>query len=200
MSTPLTATAKISFSYRVMGLVHRLDTYMAYNDVLGQHQMVDRDGVTTVLWTLGAQYLWDKMRVLFHPTNVPSPAAISLFQRSGSFWNLIDVANLTGVGSGGDITGAGWQLTWVLRDTAFKKLRFIMLETLFASLDHTPTGESGQGNIEACTDMLDGEDVNASAPYRWMKSRGDRFLAATGVVAGLTSTTNQRIRRARGLT
>ena len=198
MAQPLLATARLQFLYQVSGLNHHLNMYMAYNDVLGQHQMVDRDGITTVLWTLGAQYAWDKLRALFSAASLPAAASVSLLQRSGSLWNLIDVATLTGIGSYPGAVALANQATWVLRDTAFKKLRFVLLETVFGYVGHWNNGVSADGSLNAATHMLDGVDANANAPYRWMKSRGDRFLAAAGVVSGLTLDLNDKLKRARG--
>lgn len=199
MSVVLAATAKLVFQYTVDDLPHKLQTYMAYNDVLGQHQMVDRDGITTVLWTVGAQYLWDKFRQGYNSTDVSSPASVSLFHRSGSLWNLVDVSALTGVGASGSATSPAQQFTWVLRDTAFKFVRFLALETIGGYVGHYPVGIGGTSWLNNITYMLSGADTDASAPYRWLKSRGDRFLAATGTVAGLTADSNDALRRARGL-
>lgn len=198
MSQPLLATAKLTFEYTVAGLLHRLNMYMAYNDVLGQHQMVDRDGITTILWTVGAQYAWDKIRATLYSGDVTSPAQVSLYDRSGTLWNLKDVAALTGVGSYPSATAKASQETWVLRDTAFKKLRFILLEGPYGYVLHSPNGVVSDPSLNAVSSMLSGVDNNASAPYRWMKSRGDRFLAATGVIAGFTLDLNDKLKRARG--
>lgn len=198
MSQPLLATARLQLLYQVSGFNHRLNTYMAYNDVLGQHQMVDRDGITTVLWTLGAQYLWDKFRSLYSAASLPAPASVSLFQRSGSLWNLIDVAALTGVGTSTGAVALANQYTWVLRDLAFKKLRFLSLENVYGYVGHWNNGITPDTSTNNMTNALSGADTNANAPYRWMKSRGDRFLAATGVVAGLTLDLNDKLKRARG--
>lgn len=198
MSQPLLATARLQFLYQVSGLNHRLNMYMAYNDVLGQHQMVDRDGITTVLWTLGGQYAWDKIRAIFTAASLPAPASLSLFQRSGTLWNLIDVASLTGIGTYAGTVALASQGTWVLRDLAFKKLRFVLLELPFGYVGHFNNGLSSDGQLNAVSNMLSGADTNANAPYRWMKSRGDRFLAANGVIAGLTFDLNDKLKRARG--
>ncbi len=199
MSQPLLATAKLEFQYTVSTFVHRLNMYIAYNDVLGQHQMVDRDGITTILWTVGAQYLWDKIRAMYNPTAMPAPAQLSIFQRSGIFWNLIDIATLTGAGSsvGGETLAN--QYTWVLRDLQFKKLRFVLLEGINGYTGHWQNGLTPDPAMNAVTNALSGADANANAPYRWFKSRGDRFLAATGNIAGLTLDLNDKLKRARGL-
>lgn len=198
MSQPLLATARLQFLYQVSGFNHRLNCYVAYNDVLGQHQMVDRDGITTVLWSLGGQYLWDKFRALYSAASLAAPASLSLFQRSGSLWNLIDVTTLTGIGTSGGAFTAGNMYTWVLRDLQFKKLRFLSLENVYGYVGHWNNGLRGDAATDAVTNMLSGADASANAPYRWMKSRGDRFLAASGAVAGLTLDLNDKLKRARG--
>jgi hypothetical protein len=199
MPQPLLATSKLSFNYNIKGFAHKLDCYMAYNDVLGQHQMVDRDGITTVLWSLGAQYLWDKFRAVLLSTDVPSPATVTLLKRVGAIYNVIDVATLTGAGSGGGATQYGNQSTWVVRDTAFKFIRFIQLENIGAYVGHYLGGLGAGTGFNAISAMLSGSDTDPSAPFRWLKSRGDRFVAASGTVIAMTFDTNRKIRRARGL-
>jgi hypothetical protein len=189
----------LEFKWSVAGFVHRLNTYMAYNDVLGQHQMVDRDGITTILWTVGAQYFWDKIRAIYDTSGVASPASVTLFSRSGTLWNLIDVANLTGAGLHAPPYTPAQQWTWVLRDTAFFKLRFVLLETYNGYAAHFNDGITTTAINDAITNALNGVDVSANAPFRWMKSRGNRFLAASGTVAGLTADLNDKLKRARGL-
>jgi hypothetical protein len=198
MSQPLVATSRLVAKYVVSGLTHTLRMYMAYNDVLGQHQMVDRDGITTVLWTLGGQYVWDKIRAMLDATLVPNPATLELQQRSGTLWNPIDFAALTGAGSGGGFSPA-LQQTWVLRDIAFKKIRFEVLEGVYQYNYHSNTGVGLNAAETAVTSMLSGADASANAPYRWMKSRGDRFILASGAIAGLTHDLNDKLKRARGI-
>jgi len=184
--------------YVVHNLTHTLRMYMAYNDVLGQHQMVDRDGLTTVLWTLGGQYAWDKVRIMLDATEVPNPATLELQQRSGILWNPVDFAALTGAGGGGGYQPA-LQQTWVVRDTAFKKIRFEVFEGVYALSYHSNVGVGLNAAETAVTSMLSGADASANAPYRWLKSRGDRFILATGAIAGLTHDQNDKLKRTRGL-
>jgi hypothetical protein len=199
MSVPLTATARIEFKYVIAGMTHRLNTYMAYNDVIGQHQMVDRDGITTVLWTVGAQKLWDAIRTAYVAASLTAPAQISLFQRAGTLWNLIDVATLTGIGSGSGTQTLASQFTLVVRDTAFKKMRFVLLELSQGYAGHDPLGMGISGIGNTITQCINGVNGNANDAYRWMKSRGDRFIAATGAIAGGTLDMNDKLKRARGL-
>lgn len=199
MSVPLSAVSMLRIQYAVEGLNHKLDCYMAYNDVLGQHQMVDRDGITTVLWTLGAQYLWDKVRLIFNSTAQASAPSVTLLHRSGSIWNVVDVATLSGHGSLGSTQTPATQTTWTVRDTSFKFIRFEALEAVSLYLGKFPAGLGLGTAFDNISKMLDGTDTDASAPYRWLKSRGDRFIAATGAIAGLSCRPNNRIARARGL-
>jgi hypothetical protein len=199
MSTALAATARITFQYTVQNFRHRLAMYMAYNLVLGLPQMVDRDGIVTVLWTVGAQYVWDKLRACYYTVDVPNPPSIVLESRSGALWNPVAFATLTGAGSNGNATSIASQCTYVLRDTMFKKLRFVFLEHTFGYVGHSATGVTGNAFLEAITEMLNGVDASANAPYRWMKSRGDRFLLATGDIAGFTFDLNDKLKRGRFL-
>lgn len=199
MATPLTATARITLQYVVDGFLHKLRAYVAYNLVLGVPQLNDRDGITTVQWQLGAQNLWDHVRAVLNTSAVPAPATATLESRAGALWNPVVQVTLTGAGSQGGTYFKASEATWVLRDTAFKKIRFIILEWAFGYAYHSATGASTQTEIQGISDGLSGANVGANEPYRWMKSRGDRFLLATGDIAGLTLDLNDKLKRARFL-
>jgi len=199
MAQPLLATSKLTFEYVVQGVLHKYDAYMAYNDVLGQHQMVDRDGITTILWTVGAQTLWNAARQFWTAGDVLTPATLKLFKYAAPVWNLIDTAALTGIGSGGGPISLASQVTYVLRDTAFKFVRAIWLECNQGYVGHSPNGSGISGVLTGLSDEYTGVNPTVSAPYRWQKSRGDRFLAATNAVAGLTLDLNDKLKRRRGL-
>lgn len=198
MAEALTATARMDLRWVLGGLTHKLSTYCAYNDVLGQHQLVDRDGITTILWTVAGQYMWDKLRAMLSATGVVAVPSLTLMHRTGTLWTEVSVANLTGTGSHISATQTAQQMTWTLRDTSFKKIRFMVFESVYGYLYHSQNGTGSDGTQQAVSDMLSGADTNANAPYRWMKSRGDRFLLSTGAIAGLTHDLNDFLKRRRG--
>lgn len=199
MATPLTATARIKVTYTTDGFVHRYVNYCAYNLVLGIPQLVDRDGITTVLWSLASTYLWDLVRAVMSTTAVGATAVATLESRSGALWNPVAIYPLSGAGTTVGAYSKAQQATWVIRDTAFKKMRYLIFETPFAYLFHSVTGRGYSAGYDAITDGFSGTDASANAPYRWVKTRGDRFLLATGDIAGLTFDLNDKLKRARGL-
>lgn len=199
MSVVLAATSMLRLDYTVQGLPHKLDMYCAYNDVLGQHQLVDRDGITTVLWTLAGQYIWSKLCAIFSPASVPSPAQLSLLHRTGTLWNVVDISALTGIGGSAGVYAPASQITWTVRDSAFKFIKFEALEGTGEYAGKYKNGIGFAASTNAVSNALSGADTDASAPYRWMKSRGDRFIAATGAIAGMSMRLNDKLARARGV-
>jgi hypothetical protein len=199
MSEPLAATARIELTYTILNFQHRLRHYCAYNDVLGQHQLVDRDGITTILWTVAAQYWWDKLRPLLENATWFTPPQAQLQHRDGAIWNPIDFATLTGTESSGQLTYQASQATLVLRDSAFKKIRVLALEHTGGYAFHSQSGQGPNQAFTEWTNAYSGADTSANAMYRWVKSRGDRFILGTGNVAGLTFDLNDKLKRARGL-
>lgn len=199
MSVALAATARIAIAYVVDGLHHVIHHYCAYNLVLGVPQLVDRDGITTILWTLAAGDLWSVAKGMFTAASVPSVPTATLESRSGALWNPVAVTSLVGIGTHGGTYNKASELTFVLRDTLFKKVRVNWLEGAFGYVGHSATGTGIEASVDGMANMYNGANAGANDPYRWVKSRGDRFLAPTGVIAGGTLDLNDKLKRARGL-
>jgi hypothetical protein len=130
---------------------------------------------------------------------VQGTAQAQLQTRSGTIWNPIAFATLSGGGAGNASTKAASQATFVLRDSAFKKIRAMVLEHTEGYVFHSLDGTGGSSATQFWAGGYTGVDTNSNAMYRWVKSRGDRFILGTGMAAGLTFDLNDKLKRARGL-
>jgi hypothetical protein len=196
MSQPLLATDRIVFNIAVGGLAHKLVAYVKQAaPIMGVPQILDRDGITTHGWDGAAQYMWDLLVAIYDSTT--PPAAAELQNRSGIVWNPVAGVTLTSNGIGTGIALAG-QLTYVLRDTAFKHIRYTLMETTLPYAGHEPNGFGLDVNADALLTALT-SNSNVVAPFNWQKSRGDRYILASGACAGGTLDLNDKLRRRRSL-
>lgn len=196
MSTPLTATDRVVLTYQVLGLQHRLVSYCSQGaPISGEPSLITRDGSSTIVWNLLAQFQWEVLRSLLDPST--PPASAQLETRSGIIWNPVSGQSLLHNGAAGGSSEAS-QLTVVLNDTAFKKIRVIAMEPSLGYAGHSPSGIGVSGPIDAFvlayTTMTDPD-----CPFEWVKSRGDRYILSSGACRGATLDTNDKLRRARGL-
>jgi hypothetical protein len=200
MGQELLATARIELSYVVNGLAHKLRHYCTIVYVLGQPQVADRDGLNTLIWDAGvAQFWWNRVRGMLENGAVQGTAQAQLQSRSGTIWNPIAYATLSGGGAGNASTKSASQATFVLRDTAFKKIRAMILEHTEGYVFHSLDGTGGSSATLVWANAYTGADTDGNAMYRWVKSRGDRFILGRGSAAGLTFDLNDKLKRARGL-
>lgn len=194
--TPLTATHRLQMQYVITGFTHTIHAYCERGaDILGAKQLVDRDGILPLPFQDVAQEWWADVSLNLGE-DVPPPVVL-LQERSGLLWLPIDSFTPTGTG-GSDPSTLANQLTVVVRDTDFRKIRITVLETINGYVGHSPSGRGIDANIDAFCDAIDGVDTDIHAIYRWQKSRGDNFILATGAIAGATLDLNDKLKRGRG--
>ncbi|SRR6266496_2331657 len=197
MSQPLIATHRVTVTYVVHGLAHKFSAYASASLVLGVWSLADRDGIVALNWTACAQALWDAIRAILDNTT-PAASAI-LEERSGLLWTLTDTFALSGIGQQTPAYSPACQLSIILRDTAFLKIRALILEASEPYVGHSADGTGINSGITNTVAFWTGANTGAQNPYRWQKSRGNRFIKATGMVAGATLDLNDKLKRARGL-
>jgi hypothetical protein len=197
MATPLTATHRMDVSYFVSGELHHRHEYCKKGTTLfaGHPSVVLNDGTTEIDWRDAAQRLTDKIGnwslMDAHPT-------VALEERSGSVWNPVDFYTSTTLAETGTLAPAS-QLTVVLRDTSFEKLRVTLMEGRTGYVGHSPSGlgiNTEIDNVVAAWTTPGSDDFN---PFNWAKSRGDRYLLSSGTCAGATLDLNDKLKRRRGL-
>jgi hypothetical protein len=199
MAQPLLATYRLVIEYQIEGVLHTLHMYCSVdNPTAATPDIIARDGTTDMPWDDVADDVWDFLRVHFNTGAVDSAAA-KLEQFDDPVWNSIAFHTLTGAGSSSAATKKAQQTTYVLRDSAFFKVKFILMETVNDYIGHVGTGYGLGTDMNALTEALDGTNPDAHAFYNWLKSRGNRYLITNGVVAGLTFDLNDKLKRTRGL-
>lgn len=197
MSQPLLATNRVSLKYTVAGLQHVWRAYVNAGALIGGFpSFVDRNGLNTSNWHAAYTAWWAILASMWPASAVPAPQA-TFEQLSGTLWNPIDVLTLPGGGSGGGVYQPAQESTWVIRDSAFKKLRIIFLEISQPYLGHAATGYALSVPTDNVTAGYDGTSTAAAMPFMWQVSRGNRYVLPSGSVAGLTFDQNRKLKRVR---
>lgn len=198
MSQPLIATYRITFSYTVLGLLHKFRAYCKPVAVGVQPWVLrDRNGAATALnWANIAFDAWRDYFANQYPPSVTGAAAV-LENFQSPLWVPLDFTTIAQAGGSGDAINPTQQSTWVIRDTAFKKIRVIWLETTAPFLGHSANGLGLYVESTPVTHAYDGTVTVDQAPFQWQVSRGDRYVLAAGSVAGLTYDQNRKLKRAR---
>ena len=199
MATPLDAQFRITIDYTVNSFVHSWRGYCRPIDpAVPTPVLLARPGGANVDWNVAAQDTWDAMRNLFQDTATGGVSA-RLEEFASLVWSPIAFATLTGGGASSATTKPAQQITYVLRDTAHKNIRFILLESVQNYIGHV-SGGYGLGTAQDnFTKVLDGTTGGDGLPFNWQRSRGDRYIADIGVVAGLTFDLNDKVKRSRHL-
>jgi hypothetical protein len=198
MSTPLVSSRRITLTYVVLGLSHKHRHYAVNADSGGIRQVLHRDGTTVISWTDAAQALWDAIRQVLDNT-VPAATAL-LEDRSGTLWLPTASATLSNAGQVSGVVNIASQITTVLRDTTFKKIRSIVLEHDEGYVGHSATGHTISSAVTSMVSALDGTVVSpAETPFNWIVGRSENYILSSGAVAGVTLDSNDRIRRSRGV-
>lgn len=197
MASPLLATHRATVEYIVAGQRHTYHAYCQLAPVLlGVYSVFDRDGIATIAFDTLAQTLWDIIRIGYN--NAMGPPTVHLDELVSGVWVPIHFTTVVGGGSAADPTQFASQLTVVLRDRLFRKLRVEWMEMKFGYAGHTNIatglGAQIQSIVEAYT-----TGTLATGPYRWQVSRSNQYIADSGPLAGVTEGYNNRIRRDRGL-
>lgn len=199
MPTTLAANFRVDINYSINGITH---VWRGYCDVIDPTtdpiELVGRPGRTPGDWRDVAQASWDTMRAIFQDTATGGVSA-TLLQRDDTVWNPIDFVTLTGAGSSSSATKPAQQLTYVLRDTSLKKIRWILMETVQNYVGHFGNGTGGGTAQDTITATLNAAGSTDTDFYSWQKSRGNFFFAASGTVAGLTYDLNDKLKRSRNL-
>lgn len=197
MAQPLLATNRVTFTFTVSGLNHVQRFYCERAaPLLGVEQLADRDGIVT----RDAQSCFDSgwqgiARVLGVLTTT---ATAILEEYSAPLWNPVAAFTVSAAGDQAADTPAS-QLTVVVRDTAFKKIRMTTMEPGLGYAGHSNTGYGFNVSADQYIDSITGADTDTFGIYRWAKSRGDRFIMASGMIAGATLDFNDKLKRSRNL-
>jgi len=196
METPLVASLRIELGYLVNTITHKIRIYVGGTPA-GDATFLNRnDGNPLQSWHDAADELALLVGNLLPPTGVTQSALLQ--SRAGTLWIPIASYATSVSGSAGTVVLAS-QNTFVVRDTAFLKARWEVMETGIALPFHYPSGTTDNARLNAVTASFNGTAGRTSMLSAIMKSRGDNFLLASPV-AGVTGDFNDKLRRRRGLT
>lgn len=199
--TALVATHRITVSYADASQVHVIRAYCKPANMSATPPTIHhRNGSTTFSWVLAAQHLFSMIANILDNDFSPGGALLEENVVGTDTWTVVDTASLTGTGALGSGTLPASQYTLVVRDTEFRKIRVVVLDT---AKHYTGHSASGLG-IDTDTDTVANEYNGANAsdddsPYNWQVSRKNLFVKAVGAVAGGTYDLNDRVKRDRGL-
>lgn len=197
MAQALVSTARIDLHYTVSTKAHVVRVYVKNLTVAGASWNIDGAPVVggVIDWSAAAQGLWDSVKPL-----MPSAATVdgaNLMSRSGSVWTPLASYTPTGAVSANAYSPAQ-QMSLTLRDTGTKFVRFLLLEQTFPLPAHFPSYGALTGDTLTMAKQFTVQRTVTNAPFEWLVSRGERFLADFSFVA-LTTDLNDKLRRARGL-
>lgn len=196
MAQALVAEFRVVITYTVVGKPHVQRSYCQVEDISDVvPNLIGRDSDLTE-WTDCAQGWWDEMRGIVDNSAIGANAVLE--QRTGAIWFPMKSVALTDNGAGSVETLAS-QYTLVVRDTAFKRIRVIIMEP--GTGLYVGHSANGLGITELTDDVANawnGENADLTMPYNWAKSRGDRYVLGSGAIAGGTYDLNDRMKRERG--
>lgn len=197
MSQTLISTARMQLSYTIAGLQHKLNLYVKNATPSGGTYDIDvRPSVGGVItFDHAADGIADVLEELMPSGATLDSVALQLL--TGSIWNSVYFANPSMTPSANTYVKAQ-QVTLVLRDTSFFKVKVITLEQTFPLPVHYSSYAALGGDTLNYVKEFTGNNTVTYPPFNWVVSRGERFLA-DGPFVGLTTDLNDKVRRARGL-
>lgn len=198
MPTTILATDRIELAYIVDGHEHKCRLYCKRVTTLttGHQSVTARDGSTLLDWTECAQAV--AAMIDAYSRADANPLAALQTQGAPNVWNPIDFFATSTPGHGGAYQPAS-EITFVLRDTAFTRPKFVLMEGSSGYVGHSADGSGMPSAVVVLKNSLDGTSADPHDPYNWMKSLHDNYLLASGTIAGATLDLNDKLKRMRGL-
>lgn len=198
MATPLSALGRIVFPYTISGLTHVFHAYVRNPQVTGGQWKINTRATDAndLNWEDAADAL-EATLANNMPTGATAGTAI-LQTRTGSLW-LPQSFHTVPTWSPGASSKPAVQVTIVLRDINFKKIKVVVLEGIEPAPEHETSPAGGTTNLQNLVKQFLSTFTVTNAPYNWMVGRGNQYINTAGFV-GTTITLNRKVRRARGLT
>jgi hypothetical protein len=181
-------------TYQISELTHVARSYVEIQVLAGAAStLAVRSGGTPLLWTdAAARWVAQFGNIL---AAASTGMGVLLERFSGGVWLPVAAVSESLAGDGA-LTPCS-QITMTLRDSAFEKVKVVVMDTNEAAPQKLSTPTSGNGGFDAWIAEYIGS-VDDSSAYNWLKSRGDRFLLANPFVS-VAVDLNDRVRRDRGL-
>lgn len=199
MAQDLIATGRIVQPYTVDGQPHRFVAYVRNIQFSGGNYFINSrtldDNDTD--WEDAAEGLFQALSYLMSGT-LTSNADAGLEEKVDEQWNPLAFYTPVTSNAAGSYKVAT-QSTVVLRDTAFKKMKIIQMETTEAAPQHFTQIAGGDTAYDNYIKQWTSGATVPTPPFSWQVSRGNRYIN-TAPFVGATVALNRKIRRARGLT
>jgi len=197
MTPPLVAASRIVLPININGLVHKLRVYARNATLVGTDWMINtrETDANDLAWADAVADLAAAVSFLL-PTTASANAAI-LEKRTGDLWNPVDFVVVPLPNKGGTSVAAS-QITLVMRDTTFYKVKVVVMEGIIDGPGRYPSFDTLTGALLNMASEWDDTHTLDNAPWRWQVGRDNEYLLDNPFV-GLTITFNRKMRRARGL-
>lgn len=199
MSQPLLATGRIVMPLTTSGLTHAYHAYVRNIQVGGSTYKVNTRTTDSndLNWETAAQAFFSATSYL-SATDQGVSGLILLQQLVSGVWQTISTYTPSGGFNGGGSVQPASQYTLWLRDSAYKPMKVVMLDTNQTPPQHFTIITGGDAASDNFVKQWLSTYTVTSAPYIWQVSRGDRYINTSAFV-GSTVTLNRKVRRARGL-
>jgi hypothetical protein len=196
MSTPLSASYRIDFPYTVSGFTHHSRHYLSATPGSGVsgYDAILRDGTTGVDCTTIADAYWAHVGVLFKSSETIFGQP-TLEHLSGISWLPIAVLPTVNQPTASSAYVPAEQLSVTLRDSAFHKVRDIILEANeSAGMRVIPPGGDAWSTFFDYYSVPGGG--GSTHGYNWMRGRSNLYVTS---VVSLVTDLNNKLRRRRGI-
>lgn len=196
MSTPLSATGRITCPYVVSGKTHKAHFYCrGIAPVGGSFNINSRTlDANDIVWTDAAERATFVTMVCAGTAVTPGDQILE--KLIGGVWVPQAFHTSAQSATGGTIQLAT-QLTLYFRDITFKKVKCVLMETIQVVPYHSIDPLAGDVNMDALIKAFTVDHLNANDPFVWMVGRSNQYLNTASFVSA-TTTHNRKMRRARG--
>lgn len=198
MATPLSAAYRITMTYRVNSLVHKLHVYVRLTSTVDPFTVRLSDA-SSISIDDAFESMANSLQYCLGMNASLSAVDEALLEHlvSGSWLPLKAVPNPATASPNSINIGAGFQYTAIFRGTGAKKVKIVVIEPGIATLAHSAAITAGGGAVAAYnyawTNPITPSTVQ---PDLFMVGRDNNYITSfqMGTVA-----TNRRARRRRGL-
>ena len=197
MSQPLVATGRLKVQITVNSLIHTLHAYVRNIQTAGSSFNINSRATDSndLDWKDAAEG-WFESLTYAAPAGITA-SDITLEQLVSLVWTPLATFTPTVSNESGTALPAG-QITLVLRDKLFKKVKVLFLEGNQGAPQHWNSPTGGNAAMQNFTKQWLSTFTVTHAPYNWQVGRSNQFLAASPFV-GYTVALNRKLRRRRGL-
>jgi hypothetical protein len=197
MATTLVAAARILIPYTITGLSHKIYHYVRNAQVGGSTYKINTrtTDANDLNWEDAADGFAATLTAILISSTTFGAASLEL--RSGSVWNPVSFHTLSAVG-GSSFARAAGQLTVTLRDTLFRKVKVVVMESSQLPVFKTRSPTGGDSELDTFIQQYLSTYTVTNAPYKWMVGRGNTYVNTSPFVSA-SADYNDKLRRARGV-